>query len=72
MLVLITSSKETLNLEHYTMSHKKEPTCFSVLVKNQWILMQFSQLDLGMNGVHKGVNFANLAYLILLHYLVKV
>jgi len=67
VLVLITSSKETLNLEHYTMSHKN-----TVLVKNQWILMQFSQLDLGMNGVHKGVNFAHLAYLILLHYLVKV
>ena len=50
------------------MSHKKEPTYFCM----QQILMWFSLLDLGMNDGHKGVNFAHLAQLMLLHYFVKI
>jgi len=34
--------------------------------------MQFSLLDLTMNGTCDGINFTHLIYLALLHYLVKV
>jgi len=34
--------------------------------------MQFSQLDLKMNGICDGMNFTHLTELMLLHYLVKV
>ena len=36
------------------------------------MLMRFSLLDLGMSEAHKGVNFAHLALLNLLHYLVQL
>ena len=40
-------------------------------VKNQWILMQFSLLDLQMNVTCDIMNFTHLTWLVLLHYLVK-
>jgi len=40
-----------------TMSHKKEPTYFCNIVKNQRILTPFSLLDLKMNGTRDGMNF---------------
>jgi len=53
----------------YTVSHKRA-NCN--LVRKQWILTLFLPLDLGMNDAHKGVNFAHLALLNLLHYLVQL
>ena len=46
--------------------------CLCNLVKNQWISVRFSLLDLRMNDAHKGINFALLTWLMFLHYLVKV
>jgi len=41
-------------------------------VKNQWILMQFSLLDLQINDTCDIMNFTHLTWLVLLHYFVKV
>jgi len=40
--------------------------------KNQRILMQFSLIDLEMNGTCDSMNFTHLTQLMLLHYFVKV
>jgi len=41
-------------------------------VRNQWILMLFSLIDLEMNARCKGMNLIYLAQFTLLHYLVIV
>jgi len=46
----------------YTVGHKKEPTYFFVcnFVINQGILIQFSLIDLEMNGTCDSVHFTDL------------
>jgi len=41
-------------------------------VKNQWILMQLSLLELQMNDTCDIINFTHLTWLVLLHHLMKV
>jgi len=56
------------------MGHKKGANVFLsvTLSKNKRILMQFSLLDLAMNGTCGRMNTTHLTELMLLHYLVKV
>ena len=48
--------------ELYTVSHKKRSQLIFVcnFVKNQWILMQFSLLELTMDDTCDGMNFTHL------------
>ena len=57
------------NEELYIVRHKKAANLFFVckFVQNQRILMQFSLIDLEMNGTCDSMNFTHLT-----HYLVKV
>ena len=56
---------------NYTEGHKKEPNYF-VCNFVQYQRIQFSMIDLEMNGICGRMNFTHLTELTFLHYLVKV
>jgi len=71
--VVSKGNTQTLDKLYTPWAIKRSQLIFvSNFIKNQRILMQFSPLDLEVNGTCDSMNVTHLTQLMLLHYLVKV
>jgi len=68
-LILLLSKKDNTAIVYISSIKRSQLIFVHNFIKNQWILMQFSLLDLEVSGIFDIINFTHFTCLMLLHYL---